>query len=206
MKEKELKRWFGISSIMTIVNLIGFMILNHNIYSNLAGYTFGRSFQVFLGLIFSSIALVFITYLLTFFVKKVFDRKNKFNKVNSYFNYILTLANIIICGWLILYILFAILGLDCCSGNKTYLLYLDVTTNIMTFLFYISLFSSFVILFGNNFFSKMKKEQVKYIVLLGLFVVSNFLLVTACNTLAHGNNSDYCNHAKPYIVNASKTK
>ena len=46
--------------------------------------------------------------------------------------------------------MFAILGLDCCSGSKTYLLYLDVTTNIMTFLFYISLFCSFVVLFGNN--------------------------------------------------------
>lgn len=204
MKEKELKRWFGVSTIMTVINLIGFMILNYNIYSNQSDYTFGRSFQVFLGLIFSSVALIFIVYLLLFFVKRVFDKKNKFNKVNVYFNYILTVTNIIVCGWLVLYLLFALLGLDCCSANNSYILYLDVTSNVLTFLFYLSLFSSFVVLFGNNFFSKMKKQQVRYIVLLGLFIVSNFLLVTACNTLAHSNGSDYCNHTKPYIVDASK--
>ena len=206
MKEKELRRWFGISTIMTVINFIGFMILNYNIYSNLASYTFGRSFQVFLGLIFSSVALIFIAYLLTFFIKSVFDKKNKFNKVNSYFNYILTLVNIIICVWLILYFFFAILGLDCCTSNKLYLMYLDVTSNILTFLFFISLFSSFVVLFGNNFFSKMKKQQISYVVLLGLFVVSNFLLVTSCNILAHGKDSDYCNHTRPYIVDGSRIK
>ena len=185
MKEKELRRWFGISTIMTVINFIGFMILNYNIYSNLAGYTFGRSFQVFLGLIFSSVALIFIAYLLTFFIKSVFDKKNKFNKVNSYFNYILTLVNIIICVWLILYFFFAILGLDCCTSNKLYLMYLDVTSNI---------------------FSKMKKQQISYVVLLGLFVVSNFLLVTSCNILAHGKDNDYCNHTRPYIVDGSRIK
>ena len=64
MKEKELRRWFGISTIMTVINFIGFMILNYNIYSNLAGYTFGRSFQVFLGLIFSSVFCPFLLSLL----------------------------------------------------------------------------------------------------------------------------------------------
>ena len=206
MKEKELKRWFGISGLMTIINLVAFMIINHNIYSNMASYTFWESFQVFLGLIFSSLALIFVAYLLTFFIKRIFDRKNKFNKVNNYFNYILTGVNIVICVWLILYFLFALLGLDCCSGNQTYLLYLEVTSNVLIFLFYLSLFSSFVILFGNNFFSKMKKQQIRYVILLALFVVSNFLLVTACKTIAHGNINDYCNHTKPYIVDGSKIK
>ena len=206
MKEKELKRWFGISTIMTVINLIGFMILNYNIYSNLSGYTFGRSFQIFLGLIFSTVALVFIFFLLTFFIKRVLDRKNRFNKVNSNFNYILTIVNIIICVWLILYFFFALLGLDCCTSNKLYLIFLDVTSNILTFLFLISLFSCFVVLFGNNFFSKMKKQQITYIILLGLFIVSNFLLVTGCNILAHGNDNDYCNSTSPYIVDGSKIK
>ena len=98
------------------------------------------------------------------------------------------------------------LGLDSCANNNTYQLYLSVTSNVLTFMFYLSLFSSFVVLFGNNFFNKIKKQQITYIVLLGLFVVSNFLLVTACNTLAHSNNTDYCNHAKPYIVDASRIK
>lgn len=206
MKEKELKRWFGISTIMSVINLIGFMILNYNIYSNLSGYTFGRSFQIFLGLIFSTVALVFIFFLLTFFIKRVLDRKNRFNKVNSNFNYILTIVNIIICVWLILYFFFALLGLDCCTSNKLYLIFLDVTSNILTFLFLISLFSCFVVLFGNNFFSKMKKQQITYIILLGLFIVSNFLLVTGCNILAHGKDNDYCNSTSPYIVDGSKIK
>ena len=85
-------------------------------------------------------------------------------------------------------------------------MYLDVTSNILTFLFFISLFSSFVVLFGNNFFSKMKKQQISYVVLLGLFVVSNFLLVTSCNILAHGKDNDYCNHTRPYIVDGSRIK
>ena len=98
------------------------------------------------------------------------------------------------------------LGLDCCTNNNVYQLYLSVTSNVLTFMFYISLFSSFVVLFGNNFFNKMKKQQITYVVLLGLFVVSNFLLVTACNTLANSKGSDYCNHARPYIVDGSKIK
>ena len=67
MKEKDLRRWFGISTIMTVINLIGFMILNYNIYSNLSGYTFGRSFQIFLGLILSFGFFIGIVLLVIFF-------------------------------------------------------------------------------------------------------------------------------------------